>query len=576
VNVSEAGSVSLGVAGSGIVPVSGPPTPSRSPGGMGPRAWSGAGRGPARDDRWETRLRERAELTGKMGAARAAFQRSRGSLRASAAAAGGARRAITPGVPGVGALMSLNVETDNSCSTFDTRTGRVMAVGTRVIVVADTMNPAGGLTAAGYQAIADSFDAKVWPAVTGGFNDPGTPANDGVPADIDGNGRVVAFYTRAVNELAPPSAASYVGGFFTFRDLLSASECPTSNVGEMIYMLAADPDGTVNGNVRPVSTVMEETLGTLAHQLQHLISASRRMYVSNAPELEETWLDEGLSGVAEELMFYQGSALVPGQDLGLAEVADGGVVQDAFFKYQEANFARLRQWLLSPHASGPFQGDDDAAMRGASWAFLRYAVDRLGVSQPAFFSTLMNGEGAGLANLAAALGTGDSIFHCHFYTATSTRTSRRACGALARRLREGTALNADGTSRGRRARSARRRDRRRHAHPGARADPDHRDGPDAPTATFQGYPFYVPGVAGHRPPHPPLDTIDDGGLPRHVIVGGTFTEVDTPPRLLQDLVTAIAQQVPETGTADEKAAMAFHAQPSHASYRPTARRRRSS
>src|SRR5581483_6942039 len=28
-----------------------------------------------------------------------------------------------------------------------------------------------------------------------------------------------------------------------------------------------------------------------------------------------------------------------------------------------------------------------------------------------------------------------------------------------------------------------------------------------------GYPFFIPGVAGHRPPHPPLDTIDDGGLP---------------------------------------------------------------
>ena len=37
-----------------------------------------------------------------------------------------------------------------------------------------------------------------------------------------------------------------------------------------------------------------------------------------------------------------------------------------------------------------------------------------------------------------------------------------------------------------------------------------------------GYPFFIPGVAGHRPPHPPLDTVDDGGLPRHVIVGGTL------------------------------------------------------
>jgi hypothetical protein len=89
-----------------------------------------------------------------------------------------------------------------------------------------------------------------------------------------------------------------------------------------------------------------------------------------------------------------------------------------------------------------------------------------------------------------------------------------------------------------------------------------------PTATFKGYPFYIPGVAGHRPPHPPLDTVDDGGLPRHVIVGGTFTEVHNRLDFSKDLVTAVAQQVPETGTTDEKAAMDFHAQPSHLSYMP--------
>src|SRR5215218_4116105 len=32
-----------------------------------------------------------------------------------------------------------------------------------------------------------------------------------------------------------------------------------------------------------------------------------------------------------------------------------------------------------------------------------------------------------------------------------------------------------------------------------------------------GYPFFIPATAGNRPPHPPMDTIDDGGLPRHRI-----------------------------------------------------------
>ncbi|HYY98600.1 MAG TPA: hypothetical protein VE642_08420, partial [Pyrinomonadaceae bacterium] len=160
---------------------------------------------------------------------------------------------------------------------------------------------------------------------------------------------------------------------------------------------------------------------------------------------------------------------------------------------------------------------------------------------------------------------GDSIFHCHFYPhfAQGMWELWRTHDAF----EAGTVMNADGT-----------------VAAGARALPDGEIAngtpipaivpiptiPMAPmpTATFKGYPFYIPGVAGHRPPHPPLDTVDDGGLPRHVITGGTFTEVHNRLDFSKDLVTAIAQQVPETGTTDEKAAMDFHAQPSHLSYLP--------
>src|SRR4029079_11778738 len=44
--------------------------------------------------------------------------------------------------------------------------------------------------------------------------------------------------------------------------------------------------------------------------------------------------------------------------------------------------------------------------------------------------------------------------------------------------------------------------------------------PLPPTATFQVYPFYIAAQAGPPPSHPPLDSIDDGGLARHIIVGG--------------------------------------------------------
>ena len=391
VNVSDAASAALSVTGTGIVPVSGAPSPDR----LAARGRLGAAVPLPRED-FGARLRSRDAASLRPAIAPAQRLWQRGGAAAFRGMAGGARRAIVPGIPAVGALMSLNVETDNACSTFDTRTGRVVAVGTHVIVVADTANPSGGLSAADYQAVADSFDAFVHGVDV---------ANFGAPADIDSNGRVIAFYTRAVNELTPAGSGSYIGGFFYWRDLLPATQCPTSNVGEMFYMLAADPAGVVNGNVRDVDFVKSATVGTLAHEYEHMINASRRLYVNDAPDLEEGWLDEGLAHVAEELVFYDRAGLAPGANLAIADIGDGGAHQAAFFAYQEANFGRLRQWLLAPTAGGAFQTDDDLATRGAAWAFLRYAADRKGGTQSATWQALVNSTLTGMTNLQTTLGT---------------------------------------------------------------------------------------------------------------------------------------------------------------------------
>lgn len=83
-----------------------------------------------------------------------------------------------------------------------------------------------------------------------------------------------------------------------------------------------------------------------------------------------------------------------------------------------------------------------------------------------------------------------------------------------------------------------------------------------------GYPFFVPAVAGHRPPHPPLDTIDDGGLPRHIITDGTTQHFETRLDFDKILLTAVAKQVRENGEAVELAAMAYHAVRQHPSFFP--------
>ena len=84
-----------------------------------------------------------------------------------------------------------------------------------------------------------------------------------------------------------------------------------------------------------------------------------------------------------------------------------------------------------------------------------------------------------------------------------------------------------------------------------------------------GYPFFIPGIAGRRPPKPPLDTIDDGGLPRHVI-SQVIGYVEAHDRLdwHKELRVAQAQWLPEAGTAVEQAAMTFHEQRQHGTCRP--------
>ena len=83
-----------------------------------------------------------------------------------------------------------------------------------------------------------------------------------------------------------------------------------------------------------------------------------------------------------------------------------------------------------------------------------------------------------------------------------------------------------------------------------------------------GYPFFIPAVAGHRPPTPPLDSVDDGGLPRHVVIDGTFTEVHNRLDFSKNLLTAVAVARRETGEPVELAAMVYHGQRSHATFTP--------
>ena len=212
-------------------------------------------------------------------------------------------------------------------------------------------------------------------------------------------------------------------------------------------------------------------------------------------------------------------------------------------KEHHVHHLHAHQWLQTP--------DDDNSTY----------LDSQSLGPSYAFTTEIAHGGTGNRNQTV----GDSIFHCHFYPhfAQGMWELWRAHDVF----EAGTVLDAKGIP-----------------VPGSRALPDGEIKAGTPTpaivplptlamapmptAARPGYPFFVPAVAGHRPPKPPLDTIDDGGLPRHIILGGTAVSTENRLDFSKELITAVAQQIAETGTAAEVAAMVYHEQRLHASFKP--------
>jgi hypothetical protein len=316
--------------------------------------------------------------------------------------AGGQTSTVTVNVLASGNIRTFNVS-DENCDNPVYHGARLAASSTHALIYEDITNPSGGFTDAEYQGILAELESTVYPTDV---------ANFGTPTDIDGNGKFIVFYTRAVNDLTPIGAGFVYGGFFHPRDMFPRTAqgrldaCLGSNVTEMFYMLAPDPTGASNGHVRTKAYVRGNTVGTIAHEFQHLINTSRRVHVNNSPELfEAVWLDEALAHIAEELNFYTASGLAPRQNLGQAEVLANQTRVNAFNEFQLENFARFDEYLRAPASNAPYAGDDDLATRGAGWSFLRYTADRRGGSEQSYWFALVNSQTTGLANIQNVLGT---------------------------------------------------------------------------------------------------------------------------------------------------------------------------
>ena len=321
--------------------------------------------------------------------------RSAASLLRSAGTMGDVSAAAAPRLGDTLSYKVPNPNASNACTDFTNVKAVVKAVGDHGILVQDVNAPTGGFSSSDFSAIATEFDDIIYPTDINHF---------GNPSDIDGNAHVVLLYTPIVNAATQRGSQSVTQGFFFGGDLFPVKSCTQSNLAEIFYLIVPDPDAKFSDK-RTAADVRENTRGTIAHEFQHMINLGVRIR-EDAPD-EETWLNEGLSHFAEEIVGRAEHGFNDYRELTINDVADQANQLKDFNAFFGQNLVRFRNWLRAPGMLGATSehADTSLAVRGAAWALLRWSADHYSGNDLAPFTrALVAGPQTGIANLTARAG----------------------------------------------------------------------------------------------------------------------------------------------------------------------------
>ena len=321
----------------------------------------------------------------------------------------------------------LTVQSDLSVScSIDSSTvvtSRVQAVGDEVALLADTAIADDAVSQIDWSGLAGEYDRSVL----------GVPeAYFGQATDIDGNQHVLVLFTPEVNKLTEKGSDVRIGGFFIPADLADSGDgskggsdtdgtCPASNEAEIVYLLAPDPTAEFSDSVS-VEAALRTGIGASPGEFEHLINTGNRLIKQGGSfsQLESTWLDEGLSHIAEEAVGLKRAGLPVRDNLDLSQAAADSQKVAAFNNFHLQNFLRLRRFLINPDstralASEDPQGTESLEMRGFSYLFLRWLGDHYGPSgtgavdgsnEQELFRMLARGSGSlatGITNVETAV-----------------------------------------------------------------------------------------------------------------------------------------------------------------------------
>ncbi|MEW4567831.1 hypothetical protein AB1L88_08185 [Tautonia sp. JC769] len=241
-----------------------------------------------------------------------------------------------------------------SPSNYDLIDARLRAVGERIQVFVDDDD----LAVVGddvLRTIVSSFDRVIEPRLS---------ARIGPVRDVDRDGRFTVLLSRRIR--LPFPDRSHVDGYFRSTDLDQDLPRPLSNRADMVYLDAGIQAGPY------LETV-------LAHEYGHAVLESRRRDLG-PPLVEESWLDEAMAHLCEDLVGRS------------TENLDYRV--SAFLSEPRRCSVRVED----EHRPGRFRSHGN---RGASYLFLRWCAGR---SDGDFLLRLCSQGAVGVPNLERAAG----------------------------------------------------------------------------------------------------------------------------------------------------------------------------
>lgn len=261
----------------------------------------------------------------------------------------------------------------------------VRAVGERAAMLEDTATSTLGSANMDYGALAQEFDELVFGVDVAYF---------GEPTDIDGNGHVLVLFSPKVNDLTDPSSDGTVAGFFLSLDLADNGDatgsgtardgtCRAGNEAELLYLLAPDPEAEHNAGQVSAEQAQRSARATSSHEFQHLLNAANRVIKQSGGfgDLEDTWMGEALSHVAEEVVGLAQEEETLRSNLTAADVREDQAEEQTFETFHRNNFLRLARYLEEPASTQALLtsdpgGAESLKMRGFVWLFARWLGDQ--------------------------------------------------------------------------------------------------------------------------------------------------------------------------------------------------------